>query len=376
MQNDRKLLQGILQRGIDYFYMIDSHLRYGTDNDKFVSNDRLIDDLSTSRLEGLYPDLDSIMFHQTSCLMLDASLCNSTTPALGVGLQRNFLLTESYTGLDALFQIFIADILHMSELDGNLITQGNAHFLRLLSLANNDLYDGSLQYSAALHDQSHVFISDALKIITNYFIASVVTYFFVFFVLLAPLRSFFNSVVNHTNLLNDLIPEIQREDLQWRDVYISEYQPYNVQNRRLLSLLATLVEVAEEKEDSQASQNTIRTTAENIIAIMGRHFDREEEWMAKYIYPLEEDHIHEHTYLMKEAAYLLRYLLHMPESTIVVSNVLQMFFISHLQTSDLPLGKWIVEYEENVKHGNIDEDGNILINENENEGEMDDGDMM
>ncbi|KAH7817229.1 uncharacterized protein MONOS_13504 [Monocercomonoides exilis] len=327
-------IQTLLSESREFFNKIDVHLRYG--NSLYSdSNDTILDKLVTTQLEGTNSELDKVMFDQATCLRTDNSECPPDS-------SRNYLLTHSFSGLDALFQIFLSDVLHISRLPIALVSPSSPHFLRLFSIGNNDLYTGSIRYSNTLFQHANSFVEQAKHQNINITIIDFSVFFVVVLFLLVPLRGYFTNLNNQTSLLNSLIPEINREELQWKDVYITPFAPLNFGNRRILSLISSTVELCEDKDDSSSSA-ALKATAENVVATMRIQFDREAEWMAQYDYGDDEmiEHLAEHKYLLREASYLLRFLIHQPDSSLVISNALQLFFIAHLQKSDSALGTHI-----------------------------------
>lgn len=107
----------------------------------------------------------------------------------------------------------------MSRYPTNIIIASDDHFLRLVSLGNNDLYRGSVKFMNELSNNALDFVNSARMSIVDITIADCIVYFVIFLVLLLPLRSFFTSAMNRTTLLNELVPEIKRDELVWKEKY-------------------------------------------------------------------------------------------------------------------------------------------------------------
>ncbi|KAK2958800.1 hypothetical protein BLNAU_6303 [Blattamonas nauphoetae] len=366
VMNDQSLIQERLRLAIVYFQRTDSHLRYGSSTYS-QTTDKLINSLKTTELEGTISSLDDIMFGESDCRMNTTTYCTEHP-------DRNYLVTESFTGLDALYQIFISDALHMGNYPPatNLMTKD--HFLRLFTLANNDLYYGSLTYSSKLRLEAESFVTLAKRNMSIITIVDCVVYFLAFLIFLLPLRSFFSEIANQSTLLQSLIPEIQHEDLQWKPEYQSTYAPLNANNRRILNLLGSAVELSEENKDDSAAV-ALKTVAENVMASLKVQFERESQWMKQSQYAEDSDHKKEHKYLLKEAAYLLRFLLHEPDSAVIISNAVQMFFVSHIKRMDVPLGNWLSNTLDTMQD-NVEEIGEDEEMMNDEQLQLSDEDMM
>ncbi|KAK2963299.1 hypothetical protein BLNAU_1833 [Blattamonas nauphoetae] len=336
IMNDQTALQHKINLALNYFERTDSHLRYGS-SAYAQTSDTLLNSLQTNELEGQNSELDLLMFKQTDCLMPNSSYCVANP-------DRNYLTTPNFTGLDALHQVFISDCLHIAHYPITNQIVDKDIFLRMFTLANNDLYFGSLSFSEKLMDASKAFIIGAKLNILVMMIVSIVAYTITFIFLLFPLRGFFSQITNQSTLLRSLIPDIQHEDLQWKSEYESHYNPLDYSNKHTINLLSSLVELTEEHKDGSHLQS-LRTISESILSSMQTQFNRESQWMKTNEYPHMDNHLKEHRYLMKEAAYLLRFILHQPESSFIITNALQIFFVSHIKRMDIPLGSWISKLE-------------------------------
>ncbi|KAA6395722.1 MAG: hypothetical protein EZS28_008753 [Streblomastix strix] len=332
--NDQQLIQQLIQKAIKYARGTESHLRYGS-TEQSITNDILLDKLKTKQVEGDYESLDQLMLEPTECLLDPPETCEQ------IQQQRNHLVTSQYTGLDSLFQQFISDLMHISMIDISELKIQDDRFLRLVSLGNNDLYQGNVRYTKELHQIAQQSLKVGRSNILIITIVDVVVFFVVFLFLLVPLRRFFSDVVDQTKLLNELVPEQKNEDLQWSEKYVSGYGPLDMGNKQILTLLSSIVEICEDRDEGVSTSNVLRVNAQNLLQRMKIQFNRELNWMEQNEFQFIEDHKQEHKYILKEAGYLLRFLIHYPDSSLVISNALQLFFINHIIYSDQSMGIYI-----------------------------------
>ncbi|KAK2964286.1 hypothetical protein BLNAU_817 [Blattamonas nauphoetae] len=336
---DQVQIQERLITAAESFQALDAHLRYGSSLSS-SSNDPQLDKLSTSKLEGDVVSLDNIMFSDTDCLM------DTTAECTGDGAKRNHLLTTKFAGLDALMQIFVEDALHVANYipAPNLVNK--IHFLRLFTISNNDLYYGSLRYNKQLLKEAESFVGTAKTSITIITVVDSAVFILTALILLLPLRAFFTEISNDATLLQSLIPEITHEELQWKEEYQSKFEPLNAGNAKILDLLMRAVEIGNEQKEEQGERSALNLLAAQVMVAMKEQFRKEKKWMEEYAYEDWEEHLREHKYLLREASYLLRFLLHQPQNSLIVSNVLQLFFVSHVQRMDVTFGQHIIQMQE------------------------------
>ncbi|KAH7831140.1 uncharacterized protein MONOS_10743 [Monocercomonoides exilis] len=332
---------------MQYIQLISKRFLVGSSEDTVTSDERL-DSIVITRTQGTDALIDEIMVEPTKCLLINRTLCDTTTPG-----ERMPGVTSEFNGLSELIERTATAVSELVKIPDDELNLNDIHYLFIRGMSLYDAEDSLIRIGDELQSKANEFTTRYSTVLLVVFVVVAVMATAVVVVFILPIPVYIQTIMEQTEAIAEVAGRREVESVKWSEDLVTSVTRIDDAHYVLVEGMRQLVALVNNNEPHEKVQMLL----DQLLVATFIHFSDEEKMMLSYKYPtkLRNEHLMAHIQLLRKLVTFLDRMNthHVPLTEVVLFS--STWIVNHIQSLDAELSLFLLQKgDQNDLNGAID----------------------
>ncbi|KAH7831247.1 uncharacterized protein MONOS_3906 [Monocercomonoides exilis] len=313
-----------------------------------VTSDERLDSIVITRTQGTDALIDEIMVEPTKCLLINRTLCDTTTPG-----ERMPGVPSEFNGLSELVERAATAVSELVKIPDDELSLNDINYLFIKGMTFFDAEDALVRIGDELQKKASDFTSSYSTVLLVVFISIAVLASAVVGIFILPIPVHIQAVMQQTEAIVEVACRREVESVKWSEDLATSVARIDDAHYVMVEGMRQLVVLVNNNEPHEKVQMLL----DQLLVVTFIHFSDEEKMMLSCKYPkkLRNEHLMAHIQLLRKFVNFIDRVStrRLPATEVVL--FCSTWIVNHIQSLDAELSLFLLQKgDQNDLNGAID----------------------